>query len=140
MDSINEEEKDFIKEDKNILNIKNIILYGAPGIGKTHNYQNLISMIEEGKSQKEIFDSISQNTKVSLNDEIFQTIQDERRVEFVTFHQSYSYEDFIEGFRPNENGNIKLEDGIFKKLCDDAEKSDKNFYIVIDEINRGNIS
>ncbi|QOP44469.1 hypothetical protein FJR45_11120 [Sulfurimonas sediminis] len=116
IDSINEEEKDLIREDKNILNIKNIILYGAPGVGKTHNYQNLISMIEEGKSQKEIFDTISQNEKVSLNDEIFQTIQDEKRVEFVTFHQSYSYEDFIEGFRPNENGNIELEDGIFKRV------------------------
>lgn len=104
-----------------MMQIKNIILYGAPGVGKTHNYQKLISMIEEGKTQKEIFDSISKNEKLEQNSEIFQTIKDEKRVEFVTFHQSYSYEDFIEGFRPQENNGIKLEDGIFKKLCDDAE-------------------
>jgi len=62
-------------------------------------------------------------------------------VEFVTFHQSTSYEDFIEGFRPNESGNIKLEAGIFKRLCEKASKrTEQNFYIVIDEINRGNIS
>ena len=108
-------------DDSSTLKIKNIILYGAPGVGKTHNYKKLISMIEEGKTQKEIFDSISKNEKLEQNSEIFQTIKDEKRVEFVTFHQSYSYEDFIEGFRPQENNGIKLEDGIFKKLCDDAE-------------------
>ena len=98
----------------NSLSIKNIILYGPPGVGKTHNYQNLISMIEENKSQKEIFNTISNSLHVELNNEVFQNIKDENRVEFITFHQSYSYEDFIEGFRPNENGSIKLEAGIFK--------------------------
>jgi len=121
--------------------VKNIILYGAPGVGKTHNYQNLISMIEESKSQNEIFDIISKNNKVSLDNDIFETIKKEKRVEFVTFHQSYSYEDFIEGFRPNESGDIELRDGIFKRLCAEAlMQKNKNFYIVIDEINRGNIS
>lgn len=113
----------FINNDKkhNSINIKNIILYGAPGVGKTHNYKNLISMIEDGKDQKEIFNTISKNEEISLDNETFKTIKKEKRVEFVTFHQSYSYEDFIEGFRPQKNGNIELEDGIFKKLCDDAE-------------------
>ncbi|MBL0703452.1 MAG: AAA family ATPase [Sulfurospirillum sp.] len=132
-----------IKKEKKIMITKNIILYGAPGVGKTHNYQRVISMIENGDNEKEIFDTITNNKSSSHvelnNDDIFQTIKDEKRVEFVTFHQSYSYEDFIEGFRPSEN-NIKLEDGIFKKLCDDASKSKENFYLVIDEINRGNIS
>lgn len=100
--------------------IKNIILYGAPGVGKTHNYKNLISMIEEGKSQKEIFETISKNLLVSIDNENFEKIKNEKRVEFVTFHQSYSYEDFIEGYRPNESGTIELEDGIFKNLCDKA--------------------
>jgi 5-methylcytosine-specific restriction protein B len=100
----------------NFLNIKNIILYGAPGVGKTHNYKNLISMIEEGKNQKEIFDTIAENRHVEIENEIYETIKQEKRVEFVTFHQSYSYEDFIEGFRPNESGNIELEDGIFKRF------------------------
>ncbi len=119
------------------LKTKNIILFGAPGVGKTHNSSKLISLIESNnKTDKEIFENIENNTDetVILNNDI------KSRVKFITFHQSYSYEDFIEGFRPNENGNIELRDGIFKKLCDDASKSDKNFYIVIDEINRGNIS
>ena len=121
--------KKFIKkvpisvESKNEIKIKNIILYGAPGVGKTHNYKNLISMIEEGKSQNEIFSAISKNEEISLDNETFETIKKEKRVEFVTFHQSYSYEDFIEGFRPNESGNIELEDGIFKKLSDTARKN-----------------
>ena len=110
------------------LNIKNIILYGPPGVGKTHNYQKLISMIEEGKTQKEIFESISKNEHSDQNSEIFKIIKDEKRVEFVTFHQSYSYEDFIEGFRPNEDGDIKLEDGIFKQLSNNAINQIKKVY------------
>jgi 5-methylcytosine-specific restriction protein B len=118
------------QQNKKNINIKNIILYGAPGVGKTHNYKNLISMIEEGKGQNEIFETISKNLHVSLENETFETIKKEKRVEFVTFHQSYSYEDFIEGFRPNESGNIELEDGIFKNISDNAklnlEDSQKN--------------
>ena len=106
------------------LNIKNIMLYGAPGVGKTHNYKKLISMIEKEESQQEIFKSISDNGKVTNEyDTTFQTIKDDKRIEFVTFHQSYSYEDFIEGFRPNESGNIELEDGIFKVISDNAEEN-----------------
>ncbi len=113
---IHKVENEKLENINKMLNIKNIILYGAPGVGKTHNYKNLISMIEKGKSQKEIFDTISKNLHVSLDNEIFETIKNEKRVEFVSFHQSTSYEDFIEGFRPNESGNIELEDGIFKRF------------------------
>ena len=124
--------------------IKNIILYGPPGVGKTHNYQRLISMIEEGRDEKTIFDTVTNNQsseKIVLDQEIYQKIHKEERVEFITFHQSYSYEDFIEGFRPTEDGNIKLEDGIFKRVVKKAfDNQEKNYYIVIDEINRGNIS
>jgi 5-methylcytosine-specific restriction enzyme B len=101
-----------------IMNIKNIILYGAPGVGKTHNYKKLISLIEQGKSQSEIFESIQSNTEFITEDESFQTIKREKRIEFITFHQSFSYEDFIEGFRPNKDGKIELENGIFKKNVD----------------------
>ncbi|TLP36224.1 McrB family protein [Arcobacter arenosus] len=107
-----------IKSNKNL--IKNIILYGAPGVGKTHNYKKLISLIEEGKSQKEIFDSIKKNEYNDDSNEIFLNIKNEKRVEFITFHQSFGYEDFIEGFRPNEEGKIYLKDGIFKNISNSA--------------------
>ena len=123
-DNTGEEENNLeVEETQSILEIKNIILYGAPGVGKTHNYKNLISMIEDGKAQKEIFDTISANQYVDLENENFETIKKEKRVEFVTFHQSYSYEDCIEGFRPNESGNIELEDGIFKNISSEANNN-----------------
>ncbi len=124
-----------------ISGIKNIILYGPPGVGKTHNYQRIISEIESDIPQNKIFQNIKENEKIILGSEAFQKIKDEGRVEFVTFHQSYSYEDFIEGFRPTEDGSIKLEDGIFKEMVEAAKSNlEKNYYLVIDEINRGNIS
>ena len=106
--------------DKMILNrIKNIILYGSPGVGKTHNTNKLISLIESGVPEKEIFNRIKNN---ELSDSVnIDNIKD--RVKFVTFHQSFGYEDFIEGFRPNENGNIELEKGIFLEICKDAEEN-----------------
>jgi len=104
------------------VNTKNIILYGPPGVGKTYNHKKLISLIESGENQKDIFDAIKNND--SENDEnLFETVKSENRFKFVTFHQSYSYEDFIEGFRPNEDGTMKLEDGIFKEMCRHAQKN-----------------
>ncbi len=121
----------------NSINTKNIILYGSPGVGKTHNTNKLIRLIEDGKGDREIFESIKLNEKSDSVD-----ISDiKERVKFVTFHQSFGYEDFIEGFRPNENGDIELVDGIFKEICKNADKDrDNKYYLVIDEINRGNIS
>lgn len=136
-----DKDEDNNENEKNKMNIKNIILYGAPGVGKTHNYKKLISLIEQKKSQKEIFKSIQSNDIFNDKDSIFQNIKEEKRVEFITFHQSFGYEDFIEGFRPNKEGNITLENGIFKNICQKAQEDlEKNFYLVIDEINRGNIS
>ncbi len=109
---------DIKKENKNM--VKNIILYGAPGVGKTHNVNKLIKLIEDGKSDKEIFDAI----KVNENSDRVDISDIEERVRFVTFHQSFGYEDFIEGFRPNEDEKIiKLESGIFKKICLNAQKN-----------------
>ncbi len=71
--------------------IKNIILYGSPGVGKTHNTNKLISLIEEGKGDKEIFEAIKSNEKSDSID--ISDIKD--RVKFITFHQSFGYEDFI---------------------------------------------
>lgn len=107
------------------LKIKNIMLYGAPGVGKTYNYKRLISLIEEGKSESEIFNIIKEKDDYAVDESIYENIKKDKRVEFVSFHQSYSYEDFIEGFRPNENGNIELEDGTFKVLCDKAKNQKK---------------
>ncbi|MFA7091193.1 MAG: AAA family ATPase [Arcobacteraceae bacterium] len=120
---INKKNDTKLNKDENYnMKTKNIMLYGAPGVGKTHNYKRLITMIENGNDEKTIFDTISKNeTTNDFDNSTFETIKKEKRIEFVTFHQSYSYEDFIEGFRPQDNGNIKLEDGIFKKLCSDAE-------------------
>ncbi len=121
-----EEVKNISTMKENNMKTKNIMLYGAPGVGKTHNYKRLITMIEEGNDEKTIFDFISKNeTTNDFNNSIFEDIKKEKRIEFVTFHQSYSYEDFIEGFRPSENSHIELEDGIFKLLCNKAKNQIK---------------
>lgn len=140
---VQKKENNLAIEEKKMLEVKNIILYGAPGVGKTHSYKNLISMIENRKGQKEIFESISNNDEVSLENDIFEIIKQEKRVEFVTFHQSYSYEDFIEGFRPNENGNIERQDGVFKIISDSAKDNlkdnSKKLEVIQSEKNNENI-
>ena len=123
-------ERDSLRiNDIQLTNTKNIILYGPPGVGKTYNHKKLISLIESRKNQKEIFDAIK-NNDFNGDEDLFEEVKKEDRFKFVTFHQSYSYEDFIEGFRPLEDGNISLEDGIFKSIAKQAEenliKSHKN--------------
>lgn len=66
-------------------------------------------------------------------------VRDEN-IEMIQFHQSYSYEDFIQGIRPSENGGFELRNGIFYNLCQKARHSDGPFVLIIDEINRGNLS
>ena len=99
---------------------KNIILYGSPGVGKTHNINKLIKLIDtKEKSDNEIFEAIKNSDKSDSLD-----ISDiSHRVKFITFHQSFGYEDFIEGFRPDEEGNIGLVDGVFKEICKEASKN-----------------
>lgn len=100
-------------------NTPNVILYGPPGTGKTYVVKNSLDFLCQG---------------------------DRSRYEFVQFHPSFTYEDFIEGIKPKgvtENGNIKFElvDGIFKRFCKRAKQNlDKDYYFVVDEINRANLS
>ena len=99
----------------NLIRIKkNVILQGAPGVGKTFAAKRLAySMMG---------------------------IKDQERVMMIQFHQSYSYEDFIMGFRPSESG-FELKKGAFYNFCKKAEiDSDNEYFFIIDEINRGNLS
>jgi len=95
-------------------NKKNIILQGAPGVGKTFVAKRLAYAI--------------------------MGVKDVERVMMVQFHQSYSYEDFIMGFRPTATG-FELRKGAFYNFCKKAEiDSDNDYFFIIDEINRGNLS
>lgn len=92
----------------------NVILQGAPGVGKTFTAKKLAYSIMGEK--------------------------DDSRIEMVQFHQNYSYEDFIMGYRP-DGADFKLTDGIFYRFCQTAANHpDKEYFFIIDEINRGNMS
>lgn len=94
---------------------KNLILQGAPGTGKTYAARRLAyAMMGE---------------------------EDDSRIGFVQFHQSYTYEDFVIGYRPNGEGGFDIQPGIFADFCARAARdSERSYFFIIDEINRANIS
>lgn len=96
---------------------KNLILQGPPGVGKSF---------------------LAQRLAYSLMGE-----KDKNRVSLIQFHQSYAYEDFIQGYRPSggEGANFEKRNGVFYNFCERArENIDEDYYFIIDEINRGNLS
>ena len=131
---------------------KNFILYGPPGTGKTYNVINkAIEIID-----KDFYSEISDSREKILNR--YKQLVESGQIEFCTFHQSYGYEEFVEGLKSDGNGNFVTEDGVLKKIAlrasYDALKRDlkrelqvreeanyeEKKKVVIDEINRGNIS
>ncbi len=104
---------EFAKYDKMLHKKPQIILYGPPGTGKTYTADQIASWLTGKKPDSEF-------------------------VRHVTFHPSYSYEEFVEGLKPDNKGNYFIQDGIFKKICAAAQADPNNTYVlVIDEINRG---
>lgn len=115
----------------------NVIFYGPAGTGKTY------TSVERAV---EIIDGSVDGQKRSEITARFKTLKDEGQISFVTFHQSFSYEEFVEGISVTTNRETKqteytIKDGIFKQIAETAcLKPDHNFVLIIDEINRGNIS
>ena len=126
----------------------NTILYGPPGTGKTYSTRKRAVCIIDSDWCTENYT----HEEVQLTDKQLEEIKQKYdnfvksgQIIFTTFHQSFSYEDFIQGISAELNNEGKLQykvkAGIFKKLCDEAGKNkDKKYVLIIDEINRGNIS
>lgn len=147
---------------------KNFILYGPPGTGKTYNVINKALEIIDPEGYSEI--AADNNREAILNQ--YKELVDKGQIAFCTFHQSYGYEEFIEGLKSDGKGNFVTEDGILKRIAynaayeglkneykenesnyedkkakvnnyinkEKAFKEAKKFVLIIDEINRGNIS
>jgi 5-methylcytosine-specific restriction protein B len=116
-----------------------VILYGPPGTGKTFWSEKAALELASHSAFGKPFESLDHNQKQVI------TGQGEFKglVRLCCFHPAYGYEDFLEGFRPDSaDGQVtfQLRDGVFKQLCRDAIASpDRNFYLIVDEINRGDI-
>ena len=140
--------KNEIENDNEIIHEKNIILYGPPGTGKTYNTVYYAVAICENKAIEDVKKDSYSDVLKRYND-----YKNSGKIEFTTFHQSYGYEEFIEGIKPCSSIEEKNTNGLeysivsvaFKAFCDivkeKKERGNKeNSVFIIDEINRGNIS
>ena len=145
----------------------NKIYFGSAGTGKTREAINqaekiVNSKLEQPKTFKELstkeknyisdmemklfrlettLKKPSENTNFINQTEDLNKLKAYPLIDFVTFHPSYSYQDFIEGIRINDKGGYEIQDGIFKKIVNRALKNPNfNYVLIIDEINRGDIS
>ncbi|MBS5937608.1 AAA family ATPase [Clostridium sp.] len=162
-DELETEELEDLDQDE-----KNIILYGPPGTGKTYNVINKALEIIDKEGYLELENKNDRDEMVNKYKSLVETGQ----IAFCTFHQSYGYEEFVEGLKSDGKGNFIIEDGILKRLAYNAAfeglknehkskesdyldkkdnvikfinnvksfKDSKRFVLIIDEINRGNIS
>jgi len=114
-----------------------VILYGPPGTGKTYWALRAARDLAAYAAFGQPFDALDATQKPQIQD------GEKPLLRLCTFHPAYGYEDFLEGYRPqNQNGQLVFErrDGIFKRLCADAAANpNRRFYLIIDEINRGDI-
>ena len=141
VNSSNDDSTDFILEFYSI-NPVNLIYYGPPGTGKTFiSIPKAVSLCQN----KEISKVLEKPRNLVMDE--FNALKKARQIEFMTFHQSFTYEEFVEGLRPttgdDQTGGFKLKtkSGIFKKICKRAKKEPlKPYVLIIDEINRANIS
>lgn len=125
---------------------KNLILQGAPGVGKTFSTAMLaVRLIREDDNDQFPIDYTNDNSVMK----VYHDLESDGQIRFVTFHQSMDYENFVEGIvskvEPLGNGqkgiNYDVKDGIFKKICKEASDNEgKKYVLIIDEINRGNVS
>jgi len=112
----------------------NQILYGPPGTGKTFMTRAYAVAVCHNQPLDTDCDAIKAE---------YDQLCADGRIKFVTFHQSYGYEDFIEGLKPEVvDGNIsyRVASGVFKSFCEQARYESGNCVFIIDEINRGNVS
>lgn len=116
-----------------------VILYGPPGTGKTYWAQQAAQELAAQHTFGKPFAQLTADEHLAIDE----SSNPERLVRMCSFHPGYGYEEFIEGYRPEESNGQMLfvpRDGVFKKLCQDAlARPEHRFYLIVDEINRGDV-
>jgi 5-methylcytosine-specific restriction enzyme B len=130
---------------QSLVAFKNVLLYGPPGTGKTRTMLSLRQAFEKGVAEI-TFDPSDAESPLHDRTGSIRGVPTKRKTEFVTFHQSLSYENFVLGMRPVPPASSKqglsftVKDGIFLKIAEHAMRKDSASLLLIDEINRGNVA